>query len=104
MFPDADIPGLDTTVREVMQRAFCTATCPSSFGCPRWFLDIGTDGALEFERECNALLTQGISIFGFPVISGLGEIGLPGTGSGGIHVSVIEDNAHRFSLLWLQCV
>ena len=83
MFPDADIPGLDTTVREVMQRAFCTATCPQfPLVALAGFLDIGTDGALEFERECNALLTQGISIFGFPVIPGLGEIGLPGTGSG----------------------
>ncbi len=83
LFPDAEIPILGTNIRDIIQRKICEATCPQfTEAALIGLFDIGVDGALEFERQCNGLLTEGLSIFGYPVFPGLDDLGIPGTGSG----------------------
>lgn len=81
-FPDCNIPGVGSC-RNILRRKLCQASCPivPAAGLVG-ILDLGVDGALAFERACNSLLTEGVSIFGFPIIPPIGEVGLPGTGSG----------------------
>ena len=82
LFPPCNIPGVGDC-RTLLRRRLCESSCPQfpAAGVVG-FLNLGVDGALAFERACNSLLTQGVSILGIPIFPAVGDLGLPGTGSG----------------------